>query len=43
MQFEVIDSPSEALVSWLEQKIDDYNWQQWEVKAASSSGRDGAG
>ena len=32
MQFEVLDSPAEALVSWLEQKIDDYNWQHWEVK-----------
>lgn len=32
MRFEILDDPSAELVSWLEQKIDDYNWRHWEVK-----------
>ena len=32
MNIEVLQNPDQSLVDFLDKKIDEYNWQHWEVK-----------
>lgn len=32
MDFEVLENPDEELVDFLDKKIDEFNWENWELK-----------